>query len=326
VNRRRTVLLTIACAAICVPAQLFAQHKVKRIGLLWIKSESDASVNLKAFREGLRAQGYTEGKDVEIDARFLPDRYPLLPEAAARLVNEKVDVIVCFGGTAAIAASKATSTIPIVVMIGSDPVAAGLAESLSRPGKNITGIATIAQQIAPKRLELLKQAIPDLRIVGIVFNPESKSEAIQFKNLEHAARSLNLELRRLEVRHLGELPGALETASKLGVTALAPVSSTMFTANAAIVVAAVEKVRLPAIYSSDDFTRAGGLLAYGPRLTEGFRQAAVFVDKILKGAKPGELPIEQPTRLTLVINLKAAQTLRLTIPRELLLRADQVIE
>jgi putative ABC transport system substrate-binding protein len=270
--------------------------------------------------------GYIEGKNVEIDERFLVDLYPLLPEAAAKLAAANVDVMVCFGSTAIIAASKATTTIPIVMLAGTDPVKAGFADSFARPGKNITGIAMVNLELGAKRLELLKQAVPGLRLAGVPLNPESAREPIAFQDLERIARSLNLELRSIPVRNLGELDAAMSAAGKLGVTAFSPLPSTMFIANPRAVVSAIEKTGLPAIYHSDEFTRVGGLMSYGPRQAETFRHAAVFVDKILKGAKAGDLPIEQPTKFAFIINQQAAKKLGLAVPRELLLRADEVIE
>jgi putative ABC transport system substrate-binding protein len=325
-RRRLIVALAILSAGSFIHAALAQTGRIRRIGLLWIKAEGASSASLQAFREGLRDQGYKEGRDLEIDDRYLVDRYPLLPDAAVKLVDEKVDVIVTSGRTATTAASKATARIPIVAMMAADPVAAGFALSLARPGKNITGVISINIDLGQKRLELLKQVMPKLRIVGVPLNPESAGEVSGVKILEHFARALNVELLQIPVRQPSELDAALRDATNHGVEAFAPAPSTMFVANAHVVVDAVARVRLPAIYHTDDFTRAGGLISYGTSPIAVFRHAAVYVDKILKGAKPAEIPFEQPTKFDLVINLKTAKTLGIAIPKELLLRADRVIE
>lgn len=323
---RRKFLVT-AGLLLAVPFPSFAQKKKKRIGLLWIKGTEGSDSRIQAFREGLSALGFVDGKDIEIDDRFLVDRYSLLADSAAKLTASQVDVIFCNGSTALAAASRATTAIPIVMMAGIDPVKAGFAESLARPSKNITGVASMINlELGAKRLELLKQAVPSLKIVASPLNSESAREAIGFKDLERTARSLDLELRPIPVRHLDELGAAVKAAAKPGVAAFAPMGSTMFTSDPRVLVNAIAKTGLPAIYVSNDFTRAGGLMSYGPNQIENYRHAATFVAKIFKGAKPGEVPIEQPTTFELMINLEAAKKLGLTIPQELLIRADVVLQ
>jgi putative ABC transport system substrate-binding protein len=280
---------------------------------------------LGAFRDGMRVKGLVDPEDVEINDRFLVDRYPLLPKAARRLIAENVDVIVTFGSTATAAASTATATIPIVALISGDPAAAGLADSLDGRGKNVTGLRFINGEVSVNRLELLKQVVPGLRVVGVPLNPESTGEVAGVKKAEPAARALDLDLHPIPVRQPDELEAALRAAAKQGIEAVAPVASTMFFANAEALVGAVGEVRLPAIYPSDLFARAGGLLSYGTNEAALFRHASILVGKILKGARASELPFERPTKFDLVVNVKTAHKLGLAIPRELLRRADQVI-
>ncbi len=321
---RREILMSLL-ALLAAPRAALAQQKTRRIGLLWIKSVGESSAYLQTFRQGLRALGYVEGANLEIVDRFLVDSYPQMATAAARLAAEKVDVIICFGNTAISAASKATSTIPIVFVSGSDPVKAGFAQSLARPGKNITGVTVINEEIGAKRLELLKQALPGLKVVAIPLNPESVSEQADFKELQESAQNLGLQLRPIPVRHPDELDAALKDAAKSGISAFAPMSSTTFFAHARTVVSAIEKTHLPAIYDEGSYVRAGGLMSYGSDNAEKFRYVAAIVGKILQGANPGNLPIEQPMTLRLTLNLKTAKALGIRVPQVLLLQADEVI-
>jgi putative ABC transport system substrate-binding protein len=292
---------------------------------LWIVGANSAQY-VAALRDGLRAQGYVEGKNIRIESHSLVDRYELLPEAAGKLVSQKVDVIVCYGATAIQVASKATSTIPIVMVLSGDPVKLGVAASLSRPGGNVTGTSSISQELSGKRLELLKEIVPGIRHLAVILYPESAAEVRSLRNYEAAARVLNLEVHPVEVRTPRDIDPVIAGIAQMNVQAIAAVGSTLLTANSKQVVAAVEKIRLPAIYANVEFPHSGGLMAYAANLSDGFRRAATYVTNILKGMKPGDLPIEQPTKVELVINMKAAKTLGLTIPRSLLLRADEVIQ
>jgi ABC-type uncharacterized transport system substrate-binding protein len=296
-----------------------------RVGLLGINTEGNSDDYVGAFRDGLRSLGYEEGKNVQLDHRFLVADYQGLPQAAARLVAEKVDLIFCYGTTATLAAAKATSTIPIV-MIAGDPVKSGLAASLSKPGKNITGISLIGFDLSEKRLELLRNLRPEIRRIAVLFNPNSPGEIVTLRSYESAAQTLKLGIRRVEIRSREEIALNIAAIDRTDVQALAVIGASLFVANTKQVVAAIEKLRLPALYTNRGFVDAGGLVAYGPDLIQDFHRAAFYVDKILKGAKPGELPIEQPTRLHLTVNQKTAKAIGLTIPREILLRADEVID
>ena len=326
-SNRRKLIVALGAAAFAVPLSSFAQltSNMPRIGLLWIAGDT-SPLYVAALRDGLRAQGYVEGKNIRIDDHSLVDRYELLPEAARKLVSQRVDVIVCFGATAIEMASKATSTIPIVIVMSGDPVKLGVAASLSRPGGNVTGTSSISQELSGKRLEFLKEIVPGIRHLAVILYPESAAEVRSLKSYEAAARALNLEVYPVEVRTPGDIGPVIAGLAQMNVQAIAVVGSTLLTANNKQVVAAVEKIRLPAIYANIEFAHSGGLMAYAANLSDGFRRAATYVDKILKGAKPGDLPIEQPTKVELVINMKAAKALGLTIPSSLLLRADEVIQ
>ncbi len=327
ITTRRRLLLALGASALTAPLASFAQQSgsMPRIGLLWIETDSPSQF-AAALREGLRALGYVEGKNIRIDDRSLVDRYELLPEAAGRLVSQKVDVIVCYGSTATQAASNATSTIPIVMVSGLDPVKLGVAASLSRPGRNVTGLTFLGPDLSGKRLELLKEIIPGMRRLAVIHSSGSPSGVASLKNHESAAQVLNLEVRRVEVGTVGDIGPAIAGIARMNVQAISVVGSTLLTANCKQVVAAIEKVRLPAIYANSEFPLAGGLLSYATNHFDSFRRAATYVDKILKGTKPGDIPIEQPTRFELVINMKTAKALGIKIPNTIMVRAEKVIE
>jgi len=326
VNKRRKLIVALGAFGLAFASHAQQPGNLRRIGLLWLEDDPFSSRYVAALRDGLRAQGYVEGKDIRIDDQSLVARYELLPEAAARLVSQKVDIIICYGGTGLLAVSKATSTIPIVMVSSGDPVKLGFAASLSRPGGNVTGTSSISQELSGKRLELLKEVVPGLRRLAVILYPDSAAEARALKSYEAAARALSIEVRPVEIRTPGDIGPVIADITQMNVQAIAEVGSTLLTANSKQVVAAVERIHIPAIYANLDFARSGGLMAYAPNLSDHFLRAATYVDKIFKGAKPGDLPIEQPTRVELVINLKTAKALGLTIPRSLTLRADELIQ
>jgi putative ABC transport system substrate-binding protein len=324
-KRRHVLAAAWALATMRFPAFAQNQRAIPRVGILMIGSGND-SYALPALRDGLRSRGYVDGTTIEIDTQSLVDRFDRLDEAADRLVKQKMDVIVSYGATATRAAHKATVAIPIVMVSGTDPVRLGVAATLSKPGGNVTGVTFLHPEIDGKRLELLREVAPRIHRVGIVLNPASATEAQNFARWEVAAKKLGLEVQPVEIRVQGDIDRVIADVVQGKVDALAVVGGTMFVANRRQLVAAIAKTPLPAIYGSSDFPEAGGLISYGPNIWDGFRQAAGHVDKILKGAKPGDLPIEQATKFELAVNLRAAKALGIAIPQSILIRADKVIE
>jgi len=303
-----------------------APAKVRRIGLLSPSSPSVAAPWNQAFRLGLRDLGWVEGKNIIIEYRYAEGRSDRLPDLAADLVRLKVDVIVVSSGPATLAAQKATTAIPIVIAAAGDPVATGLVESLARPGGNITGLSQMAYETAGKRLELLKEIVPKLSRVAVLWNPQGTGSTLSWKELQLPARQLGVQLHSIEVRSPNDLDQAFEDATRARAGALFVTAEPVITTNLKRIVGLAAKSRLPSIFQWSEFVDAGGLAAYGPDRADMFRRAATFVDKILKGAKPGDLPVELPTKFELVINIKTAKALGITIPQSILVRADRVIE
>ncbi|MGH8611081.1 MAG: ABC transporter substrate-binding protein [Gammaproteobacteria bacterium] len=295
--------------------------KVARIGILRPGSPPDPYVDV--FRQGLQELGYTEGRNISIEIRWAEGRDERLADLAADLIRLKVDVIVA-GGTATVEAAKATTTIPIVMPASSDPVRLGLAASFARPGGNVTGLALLSEELPGKWMELLKEILPKISRVAVLSDPQYTADQLSVS--ETAARSLGLRLQVLNVSRPEELATAFAEAKKNRAQALIVLSSALFYAHRAELVSLAAKQRLPTIYHQKEFVvGSGGLISYGPNFNELFRRAAGYVDKILKGAKPGDLPIEQPTKFELVINLKTAKVLGIAIPQSIPLRADEVI-
>lgn len=261
-----------------------------------------------------------------LEKRYLVDRYDSLEEAADKVAAEGPDVIVSFGATATTAMSKATSSIPIVAIVGGDPVKLGFATSLAKPGRNITGVSTLSTELYGKRLEVLKAVAPRVRRIAIVYNPESPAEVRSYLLWEAAGRALDMETTRVEIRLSSEIDAVIATLPKQGFDALGVATSTMFVANRHQLVAAIAQTSLPAIYGSVEFAEAGGLISYGTSVTDSFARASGYVAKILKGANAAELPFEQSSEVELVVNLKAAKTLGVTIPSSIMLRANKAIE
>lgn len=276
--------------------------------------------------QGLRELGYVEGQNIVIEGRYYEDRVERLPALAAELVQLQVDVIVAGTAPAPETAKRATSTIPIVMANHPDPVGSGLVASLARPGGNVTGLSLITPELRGKQLQLLKEVVPGLSRVAVLSNPTVPTHLREFREADIAAQSLKLTLQIVEARAPGELAGAFSAATKERAGALMNLGGSMFFAHRARIVELAAKSRLPAIYPVREYAEVGGLMTYGVNLRESFRRAAGYVDRILKGAKAGDLPIEQPTRFELIIHAKAAKALRLTIPSLMLARADQIIE
>ena len=277
------------------------------------------------FAREFRPLGYIEGKNIAFEFRSADNKLERLPSLADELIRLKVDVVFTPAGDEALAAKKATKTIPIVFAGVADPVAIGLVDSLARPGGNITGFSTIAPMVAGKRLELLKETIPRFSRVAVLWDPKSSASAQSWKESQLAARELGLHLYSTEVSSADRFDGAFQDAIKAGSVALAVISSPLVNTNQKRIADLALKNRLPAIYPREDFADSGGLMSYGPDRTEPYRRAAVYVDKILKGTKPAELPVEQPAKFEFIINLKAAKQIGLTIPPNVLARADRVI-
>lgn len=323
-NRRDTVLALLALGAMPLAAEAQQAGKVPRIGFLLPGAQATSASNVDAFRQGLG--GYVEGRTILIDYRWAEGKAERFSELAAELVRLKVDVMVTPGQQATLAAKLATATIPIVMVGVQDPVATGIVGSLARPGANVTGLSAQAEEYAAKWLELLKAVIPHLARVAVLADPTNPSYDVYWKVLKPAARILGVELHALDARQPGDLPGLFAKAARQRVGALV-VPQQPFTIRAQTqIVELAAKSRLPAIYTLTEAVRIGGLMAYGASLRDMYRQAAIYVDKILKGAKPADLPVAQPTKFELMINLKTAKALGITIPQTVLLRADGVIE
>ncbi|MGE5819246.1 MAG: ABC transporter substrate-binding protein [Deltaproteobacteria bacterium] len=310
--------------ALCVCAEVQQQaKKIPRIGVLRTGSSPDP--NVEGFRRGLRELGYVEGQNIAIEYRWAKGKTDQLPDLAAELVRLNVDVIVTGGSQAARAAKNATSAIPIVTAAGGDPVSSGLVASLARPGGNVTGLTNIGTQLSGKRLELLKEIAPGIIQVAVLANPANPTYSASRKEVEAAAPALRIKLQLVEVGRPSELDKALTAIGKERSGAVLLLADEMLFTQRARIVEFALKNRLPAVFDVSEFVEIGGLLSYGPNLPDIFRRAATYVDKILKGAKPADLPVEQPTTFELVINLKTANQLGLTLPPNLLARADRVI-
>ena len=327
ISRRRLLTgFVLAWAPLgAAAAQEYKAGKIHRIGFLSPSSSADPSI-LDAFREGLREVGYAEGHNITIASRWAEGKYDRLPGLAAQLVGLKVDIIVATAVPAIRAAKEATRTIPIIMAVVVDPMATGLVASLARPGGNITGLSSMAPQITGKQLEMLKEVVPKASLVAVLWNPANAGNAPQIQQAQDAARALGVRLQPLGARGSSEIDSAFATMTSAQVGAVIVLVDAMLLDHRTQIADLAARRRLPAVYGLSDHAEAGGLMAYGPNRLGIVRRAATYVDRILKGAKPGDLPIEQPTKFELVINLKTAKALGLTIPPSLLQRADQVIE
>ncbi len=310
--------------AICVSAE--AQQparKVPRIGILFIGDRNQP--HLEAFKQGLRERGYTEGKNIAIEYRYAEGKIDRLPLLAAELVKLKVDVIVTTAEMGARAARQATKTTPIVLTTGADLVKSGLAESLAKPGGNVTGLSVLEEDLSGKRLDILKEAFPKMKRVAYLWNPSAVVVNPSLDQAKAIAQAVALQLRSYEVYTLAEIEKAFADMSKARPDALFVILSPLMTLNSKRIVELALEQRLPGMYPTNQFVEEGGLMTYGPRIGEMYRRAATYVDKVLKGEKAGDLPVEQPTKFEFVINLKTAKQIGVTIPPNLLARADRVI-
>jgi putative ABC transport system substrate-binding protein len=322
---RRTFLGVITGGLLAAP--LVAEtEQARRVYVVGILASGATNPFLQSFRQGLHDLGYVEGQNLVVEARYHAGNPDRLPALAAELVGLKVDVILALSSTEVRAAKQATRTIPIVFAVHNDPVGTGDVVSLAHPGGNITGTTQMATELSAKQLELLHETVPGITRVAVVWNPTTPSHGPALKQTEAAVRRLGMQLSKIEARSGSELDGAYTTAAREHAGAVLLLASPMAVEEHDRVASVAAKHRLATMYGSRLFVDAGGLISYGPDLSDLARRAAVYVDKILKGAKPGELPVEQAVKFELVINLKTAKTLGLTIPPSLLQRADQVIE
>ena len=321
-NKILVFALSALLVTLCASTEAQQSKKVYRIG--YLSSRLGIEAREEAFLKGLRELGYVEGQNIIIEWRFTKGKENLRTTFAAELVRLKVGCIVSSGTESTLAAKRATTTIPIVMGQVGDAVERGLVASLAHPGGNITGLTTIAPELADKRLELLKAAFPKVSRVAVLWDPTRLGTEAHFKEAETATRELRVHLESVEVRPPYDFERAFQAALKRGAQALMINAAGMASHRAQIINLEV-KARLPVMYSDPSFVTAGGLMSYAPDILEQFHRAAVFVDKILKGAKPAELPVEQPMKFELVINLKAAKQIGLTIPPNVLARADRVI-
>jgi putative ABC transport system substrate-binding protein len=320
---RLSLALFVALLTVLLPGAAQESRKaMPRIGVLW----PNPPQMFEPFRQGLKDLGYVEGRNIAFEYRWAENKLDQLAEMASELVQLKVDVIVCLAPPAAFAAKRATQSIPVVFVAIGDPLANGLVASLAHPGGNLTGTTRMLSEMSAKNLALLKEAIPTLARVAVLWNPANSSHVTALKELDATARSLSLQLRPMEVRSPAEFDGVFAAISKQRPDGVLLLADPLFFIHLKSLMGLAAANRLPTASSWTELPDAGGLLGYATSLPAEYRQAAGYVDKILKGARPGDLPVQQPTKFELVVNLKTARALGLTIPREFLLRADRAIE
>lgn len=327
---RRRLLIALAAGALAAPFGSLAQQqgKVWRVGFLSQRARPDSldSDVFGTFRRGMRELGYVEGKNLVIEWRFADGKIERLPDLASELVRLKVDIILAAGSPATGAAQKATATVPIVMGSVSEPVGAGFVKSLARPGGNITGLANMSGDTVSKQLEMLLSMVPKLSRVAMLMNPDSSTQVTTLKNVQAAAQGVGVTVLPVKARTPQEIENAFSVMTREKAGAVIVAADQYFRQQRFQIAALAMKHRIPSILPNREFAEAGGLMSYGPNVIDNYRRAAIYVDKIFKGARPGDLPVEQPTKIHLAINRKTAKTLGLTIPQELLLRADEVIE
>ncbi len=323
-------ILTLALTVLMIPFAAMAQQtgKVRRIGILVALGERDLSTqtNLSALRLGLQERGWTEGRNIAFEIRYAEGRPDRALGLAAELVRADVDIILTSGTELILAAQKASSAIPVVMVGIGDPVGSGIVASLAHPGGQVTGLSLIAPDLAAKRLELAKETLPGLAHVAIIWNPSNASVTLRFRETEAAARAMNLKLQSIEARQPRDFEKDLQAAARAGAQALITTEDALMMGQRAEIIRSAIKHRLPAISGLRIFADAGSLLSYGPNNPDLWRRAAHYVDRIFGGSKPADLPVEQPAKFDLIINLKTAKALGLTIPQTVLMRADEVIQ
>jgi putative ABC transport system substrate-binding protein len=326
---RRSFISSLAGGLLAAPLTSEAQQTaptIAKIGLLSVTTPVVLASSIEAFRQALRGLGHVEGTFV-LEVRYGDGRFERLPELARELVGLKMDVILATSDVVIAAIKRETQTIPIVMVFSTDPMGTGFVASLARPGGNVTGLSNISSELSRKRLELLREAVPGLSRVAALWNPDVRGALLDYKETEGAARLLRLELQSVEVSRAEDLDRAFSAVTQQRAQALVlPGANPVGFINRGKIATFAQRNRLPSMYPTREYVEAGGLMSYGPSLPDLFRRAATYVDKILKGAKPADLPVEQPTKFELVINLKTAKALGLTIPESLLRRADEVIQ
>ncbi len=323
VHKAALPILAFALLAAPLPAGAQYSLNVPRIG--YLAPDSDTPL-FEAFRQGLRDLGWVQGQNIAIEVRSAEGKYERLPELAAELVRLKVNVIVASTTPAALAAKQATTTVPIVIQFVADPIGSGLVASLAHPGGNITGWTHLGRELRGKYVELLKEAVPRATRIGVLWNPANPIHEPSLREVEAAAKALKVQLHPVGVQDPKELENAFAELARKHVEALAVLPDGMFLAQGDQIIALAARSRLPAMYGIMELAKAGGLMGYGVNFPDMYRHGASFVDRILKGAKPADLPVEEPTHFYLVINLKTAKALGLKIPQSILIRADEVIQ
>ena len=325
-NLKSAILLGATLFALCSSAQAQESKKVPLIGFLSSRSPDAEKSRLVAFQQGLQELGYLEGKNILVEQRYAAGKFDRLPDLAAELIRLKVNVLVTTGTPAAHAAKNATSAIPIVIGNAGDPVGTGLVASLARPGGNVTGLSVLNTELSGKRLELLKEVVPTASRIAVLLNPANSINPLQLKEIQSAGPASGVTLLSLEVKGTDDIDRAFTAMKKQRIGALIVLGDPLLETHRTRIAELAVKSQLPAIYSLAPYVEAGGLMSYGTNFDDTYRRAAVYVDKILKGTKPADLPVEQPTKFEFIINLKAAKQIGLTIPPNVLVRADKVIK
>src|SRR5450755_232924 len=327
-NNRRKLIVALGASALAAPFRICAQPVKKSVvvGILGVQDQPSAEPLLSAFKQGLQELGYVEGKNLTLQLRFADGKIERVPGLATELVTLKVDIIVSVGTVTTIALQKATSTIPIVMANTFDPVGTGMVKTLARPGGNITGLSSLGGDIGGKHLEMLLGVAPKLSRVAVLLNPGNQSNPLLLKSIQSAALKTSAEILPLEARTAPEIENAFSAMTQGKAGAVIVARDGLFINQTRQITELALKNRLPSISEQSEHAEAGGLMSYGVNQREQFRRAATYVDKILKGAKPADLPVEQPAKFELVINLKTAKVVGITVPKEMLLRADEVIQ